>query len=266
MSDPFRGCPRPLQEFPQQLDLGDMFAHSSAPQLQVDLETHQAATSLDAATHKRIWFFQGMGLAAITLVGVYSIGGLAHHDGPEDPSAHDAALAFHHGLPAIKTRGGFQSRPAQTPRGITVMDDIPMSKPTDSNVVASSRPNFVCSFELPKKGIAEYGTVNMNFKPLLATESELVVVRSPLPLNLAAAPNGRVVSVTKDGEGGERVGDILRFTLKWTDRQPSMFDVCQVMERQLQTSFDEVVAALVSNDGMYADEIVMIFERPIAID
>merc|ERR1711924_368302 len=145
------------------------------------------------------------------------------------------------------------------------MDDIPMKKATDSNVVESNRQNFACSFEIPKKGISEYGTVNMNFKPPLATPSELVVVRYDLPFGLSAEPNGRVVSVTKDGkEGAEKVGDILRFTLKWNGNQPAMFDVCKVMERQLQNSFDQVVQALVSNDGTYADEIVLIFERPTA--
>ena len=74
----------------------------------------------------------------------------------------------------------------------------------------------------------------------------------------------RVVSVTEDGPGGEKAGDILRFTLKWNDREPSMFDVCKCMERQLQNSFDQVVAALVTNDGTWADEIVLIFERPIS--
>ena len=43
-----------------------------------------------------------------------------------------------------------------------------------------------------------------------------------------------------------------------------MFDVCKCMERRLQNSFDQVVAALVTNDGTFADEIVMIFERPLA--
>merc|ERR1719450_169158 len=124
-----------------------------------------------------------------------------------------------------------------------------MAKPADASVVDTARPNFACSFEIPKKGIAEYGTVNMNFKPLLATNSELVVVRSALPLELAAEPRGRVVAVTKDGkaEGGERAGDILRFTLKWSGSEPSMFDVCKCMERRLQNSFDTVVAALVTN-------------------
>ena len=68
--------------------------------------------------------------------------------------------------------------------------------------------------------------------------------------------------VTKDGEK-ERTGDILRFTLKWNGQEPGMFDVCKCMERQLQNSFDQVVGALTSNDGTYADEIVMIFERPL---
>ena len=142
------------------------------------------------------------------------------------------------------------------------MDDIPQVK-AQSNVVASNRKNFECSFEIPKKGISEYGTCEMNFKPLLATDSELVVVRQALPFGLSAEPTGRVVRVKKDGEGGEKEGDILRFTLQWNQNQPQMFDVCKCMERQLQNSFDQVVAALVSNDGTYADEIVMIFERPL---
>ena len=90
------------------------------------------------------------------------------------------------------------------------MDDIRQTRV--SNVVESNRPDFQCSFEIPKKGIAEYGECQMKFKPLLATGSECVVVRYDLPFGLAAEPRGRVVVVTKDGPGGEKVGDILRFT------------------------------------------------------
>lgn len=103
----------------------------------------------------------------------------------------------------------------------------------------------------------------MNFPPLLATDSELVMVTYKLPFGLSAEPRGRVVVVTKDGEGGEKVGDILRFTLEWQGAQPAMFDVSKCMERQLQNSFDQVVTALTSNDGTYAEEIVLIFERPL---
>jgi hypothetical protein len=35
------------------------------------------------------------------------------------------------------------------------------------------------------------------------------------------------------------------------------------MERQLQNSFDQVVNALVSNDGTYGQDIVLVFERPM---
>jgi hypothetical protein len=40
------------------------------------------------------------------LVGVYSMGGLAHHDGSEETSGHDVALAFQPAVRGVKTRGG----------------------------------------------------------------------------------------------------------------------------------------------------------------
>ena len=85
------------------------------------------------------------------------------------------------------------------------MDDIPQAKSTSANVVESNREDFTCEFEIPKKGIAEYGVAQMKFKPLLATPSELVVVRYDLPFGLSAEPRGRVVVVTKDGANGEKV-------------------------------------------------------------
>ena len=102
--------------------------------------------------------------------------------------------------------------PRVSPRRVAAlrMDDIPMTKAVDPNVVTSNRENFACSFEIPKKGISEYGTVNMNFKPLLATKSELVVVRYDLPFGLSAEPKGRVVVVTKDG-AQERTAAASRF-------------------------------------------------------
>jgi len=140
------------------------------------------------------------------------------------------------------------------------MDDIPQSRA--SNVVQADREDFTCEFEIPKKGISEYGTAQMRFKPLLATASELVVVRYDLPFGLSAEPRGRVVVITKDGPGGEKAGDILRFCTEWKGQEPVLCDVCKIMERQLQNSFDQVVAALVSNDGTYGDDIVLVLERP----
>ena len=164
------------------------------------------------------------------------------------------AAALHVGLP-------FQSTASHLRAPHITMDDIPQTKP-NGGVTPVNRVKLTCSFEIPKKGIAEYGTAEMAFQPLLV-ESEVIVVRYALPFGLAAEPRGRVVAVTKDGPGGEKEGDLVRFCTKWTEREPSLFDVCKCMERQLQNSFDQVVAALVTNDGTYADEMVLVLERPL---
>ena len=161
-----------------------------------------------------------------------------------------ALAALHSSASALSLTSSLSASSASSRAAVVRMDDIPMVK-APTAVKSADREPFSCSFEIPKKGISEYGTVNMNFKPIL-TESELVMVTYELPFGLAAEPRGRVVAVTKDGEGGEKEGDILRFTLEWQggEAQPAMFDVCSCMERRLDTSFDEVVKALTSNDGM----------------
>lgn len=125
----------------------------------------------------------------------------------------------------------------------------------------TQRGDFVFSFEVPKKGIADVGTAEVKLPPILET-SELVVVRYDLPFGLNAAPDeasGQVV-VTKDGkaDGGERVGDILRQTTYWRGREPGIFDVSKNAD-----NFDLVVQALVTNDLSVADDIVLVFERPL---
>ena len=51
-------------------------------------------------------------------------------------------------------------------------------------------------------------------------ESEAVVVKYPIPFGLNVEnKNGQAVC-TKDGEGGERVGDVLRYTTNWSMQLP----------------------------------------------
>jgi hypothetical protein len=121
------------------------------------------------------------------------------------------------------------------------------------------RDDFTFSFEVPKKGIADIGTAEVRLAPLLE-QSELVVVRYDLPFGLNAEPDaatGQVV-VTKNGTGGEQVGDILRQTTYWRGREPGIFDVSKNA-----ANFDLVVKALVTNDLSVADDIVLVFERPL---
>ena len=68
------------------------------------------------------------------------------------------------------------------------MDDIPMKK-DDRGVQPKNRPPFACSFEIPKKGISEYGMCNMKFKPLL-TDSEVPA------LSLCRAVKGTPMQLT----------------------------------------------------------------------
>jgi hypothetical protein len=123
----------------------------------------------------------------------------------------------------------------------------------------TARPDFEFSFAVPKKGIADVGTAEVKLPPILEN-SEIVIVRYELPFGLNAEPDtemGQVV-VTKDGNGGERVGDILRQTTYWRGKTPGIFDVSKNAD-----NFDLVVKALVTNDLSVADDIVLVFERPL---
>ena len=148
---------------------------------------------------------------------------------------------------------------AFVPTGTSTAFTAPTTQTQRSTPLYDARPDFSFSFEIPKKGIADVGTAEVNLPPLLE-ESEVVVVRYDLPFGLNAAPDaasGQVV-VTKDGEGGEKVGDILRQTTYWRGSTPGLFDVSKNAN-----NFDLVIQALVTNDLMVADEIVLVFERPL---
>ena len=104
----------------------------------------------------------------------------------------------------------------------------------------------------------------MTLPPLLES-SDAVVVRYALPFGLRAEPNkvnnsnGQVhVVITKDGEGGEKVGDILRQTTHWRGRGPGIFDLSKNA-----MNFDLVVQPLVTNYLSVADDIVLVFERQL---
>lgn len=114
----------------------------------------------------------------------------------------------------------------------------------------------------------------MRFKRLLPS-SEAVVVKYKIPFGLNVENKGGLAICTKDGEGGEKVGDVLRYTTQWTLGLPSgdgaittaasfagaiswqlgLFDVAKA------TSWDEVIEALVSNTEERTDEVTLVFER-----
>lgn len=117
----------------------------------------------------------------------------------------------------------------------------------------------------------------MKIQPVLSGDSEIVEVRYKLPFGLDVAPKNNLAVCTKDGLGGEKVGDILRYTSQWKMGLPmgdglvstaasfagglswqcSMFDVARA------TKWEAVVEALTSNVPSRTDEVVLIFERPL---
>ena len=136
----------------------------------------------------------------------------------------------------------------------------------------AERTPFELEVPLGKESIAQ-----LKFKPLLDS-SEVIVVTYPIPFGLSAEPKEGKAIVTADGkEGGEKVGDILRFTTHWFMGQiegsgllstvgnfggaPSwrlgLFDVAKA------STWDEVVTALTSNEPRRGtDSVTLIFERP----
>ena len=63
------------------------------------------------------------------------------------------------------------------------------------------------------------GKGSLKFKPAMES-SEAVLVKYPLPFNLNVENQGGRAVVTKDGPGGERVGDMLRESLPTCGQSP----------------------------------------------
>eukprot|EP00535_Pseudo-nitzschia_heimii_P007877 CAMPEP_0197176058 /NCGR_PEP_ID=MMETSP1423-20130617/2106_1 /TAXON_ID=476441 /ORGANISM="Pseudo-nitzschia heimii, Strain UNC1101" /LENGTH=182 /DNA_ID=CAMNT_0042625355 /DNA_START=101 /DNA_END=649 /DNA_ORIENTATION=- len=115
----------------------------------------------------------------------------------------------------------------------------------------------------------------LRFPPVFTEPSEIVEVRYKLPFGLSVEAQNNLAMCTKDGPGGEKVGDVLRYTSQWTMGLPqgdgiistaasfsggiswqcSMFDVMKAKD------WSRVVEALTSNVESRTDEVVLIFER-----
>jgi hypothetical protein len=114
-------------------------------------------------------------------------------------------------------------------------------------------------------------------EPVLSVPSEIIAVRYKIPFGLDVAPSKGFAVCMKDGTGGEKVGDILRYTSQFTMGLPrgdgmittaasfagglswqcSMFDVSK------SKAWELVVEALVSNNPDRTDEVVLLFERTL---
>lgn len=118
---------------------------------------------------------------------------------------------------------------------------------------------------------------SLKIEPVLNVPSEIVEVRYKVPFGLSVEPKDNLAICTKDGEGGEKEGDILRYTSQWTIGLPqgdgiattaAMFAGgvswgCSLYNVMAAKSWEQVVEALVSNVESRTDEVVLLFERPL---
>lgn len=134
-------------------------------------------------------------------------------------------------------------------------------------------------FELKIAMPSKKGTAALRFKARLPA-SEALVVRYAIPFGLDVAPKDGLAIVTKDGAGGEKVGDVLRYCTEWnlgvagTGNQAGVVETLGTLAGALSwklglfdvakaRSWESVVEALTSNTDLRTDEVVLVFERPL---
>lgn len=143
---------------------------------------------------------------------------------------------------------------------------------------SSSSPTtyFDLSIDMPPAGSGL--EAKLRFKPILPVPSEAIVVRYKIPFGLDVVPKDGMAICTKDGRGGEKVGDVLRYTSQWTLGLPQGDGVvstavafsggvrwqCTLFDVMKAKVWQQVVEALVSNTPQRTDEVVLVFERPLS--
>lgn len=102
---------------------------------------------------------------------------------------------------------------------------------------------------------------NLRLKPVLSVPSEMIEVRYKIPFGLNVEPKNQLAVVTADGPGGEKVGDVLRYTSQWTMGLPKGDGIistaasfsggvswqCTLFNVVNAGSWEQVVEALTSN-------------------
>jgi hypothetical protein len=101
----------------------------------------------------------------------------------------------------------------------------------------------------------------MKFEPVLDVPSEIIEVRYKVPFGLDVAPQKNLAVCTKDGKGGEKSGDVLRYTSQWVIGLPRGDGIistaasfaggvswqCNLFDVMKAPSWEYVVEALTSN-------------------
>ena len=92
----------------------------------------------------------------------------------------------------------------------------PIGRRTSSSSVYYTQPLAAAvslTVDLPPTGSGR--TANMKIEPCLSVPSEMIEVRYKVPFGLNVEPQKNLAVCTQDGPGGEKTGDVLRYTSRW---------------------------------------------------
>jgi hypothetical protein len=134
-----------------------------------------------------------------------------------------------------------------------------LSSRTTTSLAAAAEEPFEISVLIPPAGSGMQA--DMKIPKMLSVPSEIVEVRYKVPFGLDVAPKKNFAVCTKDGAGGEKVGDILRYTSMWSIGLPRGDGIlstaasfsggvswqCSLFNVMKANSWEEVVEALTSN-------------------
>ena len=132
----------------------------------------------------------------------------------------------------------------------------------------------VVELEVPMDG-ENVKPIPISLRPIFANSEFLVVTYDvPFGLNVDKPPkNFPAPIVTKDGKGGEKVGDVLRATSCWSQGFNAAGATSDIMSfagnvKWRRSVFDttgapweQVVQALTSNTNERCDQVSLVFER-----
>jgi len=167
-------------------------------------------------------------------------------------------------------------------KNVALKPDTPFSQRTITQSLStgvlkmsSTSSPFELTIQIPPSNSGL--NAEMKIQPILDVPSEIIEVRYKLPFGLDVAPKDNLAICTKDGPGGEKVGDVLRYTSCWSLGLPQGEGLvstaasfaggvswqCSLFDVMKASQWGEVVEALTSNVDSRTDEVVLLFERPL---
>lgn len=129
-----------------------------------------------------------------------------------------------------------------------------------SSSLRATEEKFQLTIDLPPTGSDLQAT--MQIESILSVPSDIVEVRYKVPFELNIEPKNSLAVCTKDGKGGEKEGDILRYTSAWSLGLPEGDGLvttaaafsgglswkCTMFNVLKAKAWEQVVGALTSNE------------------